>query len=341
MVYFYDHFLYKIIFTIMNKLYEIHLLIDWTCYFDNIQKFLGNSLEIIDVKKVNKLINKKKILSEFYNTNVDDFRGNTDFNIYILKDKNPIYDFRQTSKGKHKVNINLFDLKKSLREITGGYKIHATDNIQETKENLKVLGIYDKYYKEKKFESLQHVFDELNKYSELKWVVMRNFEKMPNNITIDEHLDVDLLVNDYYLVKTILDGTSANAFGANITNRYEDGKYRILNYVTINNRQVLFDFRSIGDNYYDKKFQQDMLDSRIKHPNGFYIPNKELHLYSLIYHAIIHKIQISSTYIKVFKSYGLKDSEIKKENLRNKLDIFMKKNCYSYCKPEPSVGYFL
>lgn len=319
----------------MSNIYEIHLLIDWTCYFDDIKRFLDNSLEIIDIKKIKKLTNKKKVLSKFYNTNVDDFRGNTDFNIYIIKDKNPIYDFRQTSKGKHRVNIHLFDLKKTLRKITGGYKIHATDNIQETKENLKVLGLYDTYYKEKKFNSLHDVFNELNKYPELKWVVMRNFEDMPDNITIDEHLDVDLLVNDYFLVKNILDSFSAT------NNRYEDGKYRILNYVTINNKKVLFDFRSIGDNYYDKKLQQDMLDSRIKHPNGFYIPNKEIHLYSLIYHAIIHKPKISSTYINVFKNYGLKDSEINKKNLRNKLDIFMKKNCYSYCKPEPSVGYFL
>ena len=88
---------------------------------------------------------------------------------------------------------------------------------------------------------------ELNKYPKLEWVVMRNFEEMPNNITIDEHLDVDLLVNDYYMIKKILDGDSAT------NNRYEDGKNRILNYVNINNKNVLFDFRSTGDNYYDKK----------------------------------------------------------------------------------------
>ena len=146
---------------------------------------------------------------------------------------------------------------------------------------------------------------------------------------------IDLLVNDYYLVKTILDGTSAT------NNRYEDGKNRILNYVTINNKKVLFDFRSIGDNYYDKKLQQDMLDTRIKHPNDFYIPNNEIHLYSLIYHAIIHKPQISPTYVKIFKQYGLNESEINKKDLKIKLDTFMKNNGYTFCKPEPSVGYFL
>ena len=90
-----------------------------------------------------------------------------------------------------------------------------------------------------------------------------------------------------------------------------------------------------------KNLQQDMLKSRIKHPKGFNIPNKEMHLYSLIYHAIIHKPRISSTYKKVFSEYGIKDSDINKSFLKNKLDKFMTKNNYNYCRPEPSVGFFL
>lgn len=319
----------------MDNVSELHILIDWTCYFSELENKIKKSLQLVEKIQMKKLKDKKEIISKFYNVHVDDFRGSTDFNVYIIKDVNPIYDYRETSKGYRKVNINLFDLKKSLRKVSGGCKIHATDNIQETKDNLKVLDLYNKYYIEKKFNSLLDVFYELNKYSQLKWVVMRNFEDMPDNITIDEHLDVDLLVSDYYLVKTILDGNSATK------NRYEDGQNRILNYVTIAKKEVLFDFRSVGDNYYDKKLQQDMLDTRIKHQNGFYIPNKEMHLYSLIYHAIIHKSKISSTYLKVFKQYGLKDSEINKKNLKNKLDTWLQKEGYSYCKPEPSVGYFL
>lgn len=164
---------------------------------------------------------------------------------------------------------------------------------------------------------------------------MRNFEGMPDNITIDEHLDIDLLVNDYFLIKNILDGFSAT------NNRYDDGKNRILNYVIINNKKVLFDFRFVGDNYYDTKLQQDMLDTRIKHPNGFFIPNPEIHLYTLIYHAIIHKPKISPTYVKIFKEYGLEDSIINKKDLKSKLNDWFQKNGYSYCRPEPSVGYYL
>lgn len=311
---------------------ETHLLIDWTNHFTNIQNYFPKNLKIIHKIKVDKLLNKKQVMSNFYRIPVDDFRGSTDFTIYIIKDTIPIYNMRKTSKGHRKVNISIFDLKIKLREITGGYKIHATDNIQETKDNLKVLGLYDKYYNQKNFNSLKDVFRELNKYSDLKWVVMRNFEGMPDKIHIDEHLDVDLLVNDYYLVKRILDSSSAT------DNRYEDGHYRILNYVLINNKKILFDFRSIGDNYYDKKFQEEILDSRIKHPNEFYIPNKEMHLYSLIYHAIIHKKNISNSYIKVMKNYGIRD--FNKNNLKKKLDEFMKKKNYDYCKPELSVGFF-
>ena len=70
--------------------------------------------------------------------------------------------------------------------------------------NDKIIYPSDKYYNKKTFDTLQDIFHELNKHPKLKWVVMRNFEDMPDNITIDEHLDVDLLVSDYYLVKTIL-----------------------------------------------------------------------------------------------------------------------------------------
>jgi hypothetical protein len=314
---------------------ETHLIIDWTCHFTSIVDKFSDSIELIEKTQIPKMLNKKKTMSKFYGCVVDDFRGASAFNIYIIRDNNPIYDYRKTSKGRRRVNIHIFDLKMSLRNIVGGYKIHGTDNIQETKDNLKALDIFDKYYEQKRFSSLGEVFHELNKEPKLKWLVMRNFEKMPDKITIDGHLDVDLLVNDYYIVKSVLDATSAT------TNRYEDGHNRILNHVFINNKKVLFDFRSIGDNYYDEKFQRDMLNSRQMHPNGFYIPNPEMHLHSLIYHAIVHKTKISQTYLDVFLNYGLNKSEINKTELKRKLNLFMKEKGYVYCKPEPSVGYHI
>jgi len=316
---------------------EVHLIIDWCCHFDlnTMQTFIKNSELVVNSIHFHEPIgNKKEILSLFYNTDVDDFRGQTHFNIFIINDKTPKYEHRNTSKGLRKVNSKLFDLKTQLRQITGGYKIHATDNIQETKDNLRCLSLFNKYYNQKVFTDISHVFNTLNVYIQLKWVVMRNFEEMPSNLTIDEHLDIDLLVNDYFLVKTILDADSATDL------RYDDGGPRILNFVYIGNTRVLFDFRQVGDNYYDINFQQNMLDTRISLRN-FYTPNNEYHLFSLIYHAIVHKPAISETYIKIFIKYGIEPKDINISFLRIVLNQFMTKNNFHYVRPEPSVGFFI
>ena len=71
-------------------------------------------LEIFKIQ-MNKLENKEKIMSSFYNVCVD-FRE-ADFNLYIIKDTDPVYDYRITSKGNFcRVNTNLFDLKTALRK---------------------------------------------------------------------------------------------------------------------------------------------------------------------------------------------------------------------------------
>jgi hypothetical protein len=317
----------------MDNVSELHILIDWTCYFSSIENEFKNSLQLIEKIHMKKLEEKKNIISKFYDTPVDDFRGNTDFNIYIVKDTNPVYDNRNTTKGNRKVNIHMFDLKQSLRKITGGCKIHATDNIQETKDNLKVLGLYEKFYNNKTFNTLKDVFDELNKYPQLKWVITHNFHDF-----IDGD-DIDFLTDDYYYFMRALD-TIEKPKGKKL-NSISNGGTSVRNYIKVGKIDIPIDIRYLGDNFYDKKLQQDMLNTRIKHQNGFYVPNKEMHLYSLIYHTIVHKPKISNTYINVFKEYGLQDSEINKKSLKNKLDIFFKKNGYSYVKPEPSVGYFM
>ena len=309
---------------------ELHIIIDWKQKYKKdyiLKKIKDNKLSLHKFIEHKKLNDKATIMSKFYNMAVDDFRGETTFNIYLLNDYNPIYKLRNTSKGKRLVNTKIFDLKKTLRN--NDYSIHGTDNIQETKDNLVALNLFDTYYEQKRFDSLSHVFDILNSNSKLKWIVMRNFEDMPNKILIDEHLDVDLLVNDYYLVKRLLDASSAT------NNRFEDGKHRILNHVIINNKKVLFDFRCVGDNYYDINFQKNMIATRVKYKN-FYIPNKLNHLYGLIYHAIIHKNKISNSYKKIFTTNNI---SCDKNNLKKLLDQFMNNNNYKYVKPEPSVGF--
>jgi|Laugrespbdmm15sd_2_1035082.scaffolds.fasta_scaffold31160_2 hypothetical protein len=314
---------------------EMHLVIDWGCFFevDIITKNLTErGLELENYIKHPPLENKIETMSKFYNVHVDDKRGITDFNIYIINDNNPLYDLRNTSKGNRKVNTKLFDLKTTIRQKCPT-DIHATDNIQETKHNLKTLGLFDKYYNQIKYKDINEVFDTLNETSTLQWIITHNFD------SFDDDDDIDFLTNDYYKFMNILDTTEEPKGG--FPNSISDGGTSVRNFIFINNKKKPIDIRYVGDNFYDTNFQIKILETREKHVEGFYVPTFNLHLYSLIYHAIIHKQNISSRYVEVFKNYGLKDSEISRANLKEKLDEFMVKYNYKYVKPEPSVGYFI
>lgn len=315
---------------------ETHILIDWQCYYDyNFikEKITNFNLFLSDYTKHDKLIEKKKFMNQFYNVNVNDNRGETEFNIYIISDENPKYELRSTTKGKRLVNSKLFDLKTFLRKNNHkGNQIHATDNIQETKDNLHALNLFDKYYNQKKFKDINEVFETLNKVSSLKWIITHNFD---NFVDGD---DIDFLTNDYFYFMRILDTIEKSKGGW--LNSVSNGGTSVRNYIKVGTKDIPIDIRYLGDNFYDKNLQQNMIDTRVKHKN-FYIPNKELHLYSLIYHAVIHKRKISNTYKKVFLENEIKKENINRKYLKSMLDEFMIKNDYKYVKPEKSVGFFI
>lgn len=324
----------------MENLFEQHLLIDWFLVF--------KKTEIIETLKKNKFKNiqaikhsinedeRIKIMSNFYRMEdlelgewpLSDMRGKSDFLIYKFEDHDPNYNYRDTSKSNRLVNINTFDLKVRLREETKSL-IHMTDNIQETKDNLRVLNLYEKCYKQKKFNNLKEVFETLNEIPGLEWLVLRNFEDFPNLI-LDEHADVDLLVNNFYLAKNALDANAACK-----VDRFEDGDFRVLQKVIIDDKEIDFDLRSIGDGYYDAKWQKDMLASKVLNKN-FYIPERNNYLNSLLYHALIHKKEIHSSYSRIFNSFNLPKGKLQKWEFLNK---FLEAKNYSITKPEPSVFY--
>jgi hypothetical protein len=317
---------------------EMHLIIDWLKTFaesEIITDIKDCGLELIKIINIDKLENSSKTLTKFYNIKVDDFRGKQDFKIYIVKCPIGFYDYRNTSKGNRLVNTKLFDLKQILRKKSGhSHSIHATDNIQETKDNLKALELYEKHYERKEFKDISEVFDVLNGLKNFKYVIMRNFEGIPDDIIIDEHLDIDLLVSDYYMAKAMLDATSV--YHGQL---YDDGQYRILNSILIEGKEVWFDLRYIGDSYYDIELEKRMLNKRIILKN-FFIPDEKTHLYTLIYHALVHKTHISNTYKTIFIESGISKENINKNFLGKLLDGYMIKNGFEYVKPkDKTVGY--
>lgn len=326
-----DYFLNK-----TETVVETHLLIDWTMAFDQTiitEKINNKNLQYISTIHRSKIAKKTELLSKFYGCHVDDFRGETDFNIYIIYDTSPVYDQRLTSKGLRKVNIKLFDLKQDLRQITKTHSIHATDNIQETKHNLKTLGLFTDHYKQKQFDNLYDVFTALNKYPQLEWVITHGFEEFKQGD------DIDFLTNDYYLFMSILDSTETPKVDAQ--NGLSNGGYSVRNTIIVNGVNIPIDIRHIGDNFYDNEFQKSILKNRVKYNNEiFFVPCPDEYLHSLIYHSIIHKPEIPNINREILAKLS-PEMNIDKTSLKTKLDAYMIEHGYRYVNPEPTVGYFL
>ena len=245
-------------------------------------------------------------------------------------DLNPNYGFTETSRGIEKVNLNIFSMKQLFREWTGGgHKIHTTNSTTETNHDLVMLfGMNYLDYessiqlKEKLgnkennvikilpqntigvdgWESLEKLFYVINET--VQYVVLSNFETLPTKYFSEEHGDLDLLVNDLDQLVYI-----TNAIKVHKEN------YRCHYKIKIKNDYIYFDFRSVGDNYYDENWQINILKNRVKSINSFYVPTNEDYFYSLVYHALIHKKRIS------------KDYPSKIENIFKKLENYDNSNC--------------
>ena len=291
---------------------EIHLVIIWSeadNKKDKILNDLSSKFEILKQYIIGwNTADFSDNLSRFYGENLpknsdkETHCGIGNFYCIILKDKNPIYDYRNTSKGNRVVNVNLFDSKQRYRSWTGGgHKIHASDNINESKLQIALLlgGKYSNYLKlgsnnnglvvynnniqgNEGWDSFSHLFAVLNEC--LTYVILRNFDNL--NEELDTlHPDVDLLVDDKDIAINILNAKKTYS-----------GKNRVQYSVKISGKDINFDLRSVSDNYYNEKWQREILLNR-RSFKGFFIPSKQDYFYSLLYHAIIHKRGLTIDYI--------------------------------------------
>jgi len=302
-------------------------------------------------------------LTRFYgqnlpkNSNKERHCGNGSFLLIIVKDNHPLYRIRKTSKGSFKVNVNMFDSKEMYREWTGGgHKIHASNSEVEANHDLvlllgtntkdflnNILDVYkDTYIKLERnisgfngWKSIEELFYILN--ASIKYVVLRNYEMLPYQYVIGPHSDIDILTENYVNFQYI----------ANAKPVFKNS-YRVQNIIIINNKKVQFDIRYIGDNYYDSKWERNILDKRIIHNQCFYVPNDQNMFYSLLYHALIHKPIISSDYKEKLTDiyntlnhnnvYDFDANNI--EKLSEQLRDFMNKNAYVMREPFDASVYF-
>lgn len=305
---------------------------DKTRFVKNYRVFYSHSLREYDEKKTNRILWQK-----MRNCGIGSFYA------IIFEDKSPSFEYRKTSSGERSVNINVFDMKMTFRQMVGGgSKIHASDDMWETNKDLTLLfGLNVKDFmmkydvKSTGIEKLNRNCVGVNGYTNIEelfyvlnncinYCILRNFECIPEQYNVEGHGDIDLLVeNKNYMVRL----TSAiPAFPQ---------PYRVYHTIKISGKRVPFDFRYVGDNYYDYQWEQAILEKRVLSKELFYIPNLVNHYYSLLYHAFVQKRKVNKSYPPVLSSIAEKIGVTFINDVTHavkQLDCFLNSQGYLYTK---------
>ena len=296
---------------------ELHIVLIWSNGVSAVQEIIADMTLRFDI--VEKYMiqwskdNFPRNLTRFYGKNLpagsfkEKHCGVEPFLLFLVRDNHPCYGLRETSRGFEKVNTNIFDAKTRYREMTGGgHKVHTTNSPQECAHDLYLL-LGKKYGEtlaahrdspsappafvrleqelkgDKGWASLAEMFDALNHC--VPYVVLRNFEILPQDFRLKEHGDIDLLVENIF--------NAASVLGAEKTS---PESYRVDYSVVVNNERVPLDLRHVGDDYYCSSWEADMLESRVMNENGIYIPSPAHYHHALTYHAIFQKRVIATDY---------------------------------------------
>jgi len=131
---------------------------------------------------------------------------------------------------------------------------------------------------------LKQFFNYLNDIN-FQYVVLRNWENLPDSVELGDHSDLDLLVYDYqHFLEIFPDAKAEFPFP------------RVRHKLAIGDSYIFMDIRHIGDGYYPADFEQAILDTREWNPKGFYTPNPIHFRVALAYHVVHHKNGFSDNY---------------------------------------------
>lgn len=337
---------------------EFHLFIIW----DNGQKYKDQIIDVIKERLPIRLIKDMKWREDEFSSNLRRFYGrnlpeNSDkarecgngvFTLVIVEDSQPIYVPRYTNQGVQVVNAHMFDMKDLFRRIAKSNVIHATNTEREFEHDVTLLlGInrddlvasdfqidnskdeYSTLMGANGWRNIEELFYGLN--STANYVVLRNFENFPDSIQYGKHSDIDILCDNYKTMQLILNGEPTTI-----------SKHRVQNKIRVGDSFINVDIRYVGDNYLDKKWEQDILDKRVLRKNGFYTPSDVDYLYSMTYHALIQKSKVSEDYIIRAKQLSISTGEKQiilsdERGSLKSLGEFMQSHRYEYVEPTDST----
>lgn len=285
---------------------ELHLVVLWAFARSEESRIAADLAKEVVVLRSEELAWPSDALAcytRFYGANLADANakvvkcGTGPFRLFIVRDETPVYGFRETSRGMERVNLRLFDLKTKYRAWTGGgHKVHTTNSAEEFARDILLLtGKTAEEWQDDISQSALSVLPGQTGWTSLRemfafldrampYAVLRNAELLPDAFDPSLHGDIDLLVPDAT--------AAACALGAR---KVFPEDYRVHYEVIVAGRPVRLDLRYVGDDYYDRRWEEEMLNRRVA-ADGLYLLAPEDAFYSLVYHAVYQKYQIASDY---------------------------------------------
>jgi hypothetical protein len=124
---------------------------------------------------------------------------------------------------------------------------------------------------------MRQFFDFLNGVS-FPYVVLRNWEPLPDSVEFGDHSDLDLLVYDLEHFLEIIPQAHAEY-------PYPRVRFKL----QVGNEHIFMDVRHVGDGYYPTEFEEAILETREWNEKGFFTPNPIHHRIALAYHVAHHK----------------------------------------------------
>lgn len=172
-----------------------------------------------------------------------------------------------------------------------------------------------------KWNSIFELFSYLNKKN-IKYVVLRNFEELEEDDFLLNHADIDFLCED---LKQFVEAIHAD---------FRYSKKDIVHYtVDVSGVSVPIDIRVVGDDYYDDKWEENILKCRELYKDICYIPNCKDYFYTLCYHAVLQKNELSSEYRRKLFLLDHNTDGFQEKDYVKMLTEFMVRNNYFFCYP--------
>lgn len=138
------------------------------------------------------------------------------------------------------------------------------------------------------WSNVQELFLEMEKE---EYVILRNYEEYPDSLIINGHEDIDLLCVDTQKMSKVMQAEAI-----------EGSKVHFQ--IVVGGQTIPVDIRHVGDGYYDKNWEEDMLKKREKFNNFCYVMDRENYFFSLLYHVIVQKPFIKEDYVTRLQKMG-------------------------------------